>query len=111
MFNHKKLKCYALALDVAKNVPAITQAWPRGSSYLIDQLKRAASSVVLNIAEGNGRRSLKDRQRFFGIARASAAEVSSIMDIAEIYGYIDESKGLEIQDYLLQIVKMLYKLR
>ena len=111
MFNHQKLKCYQLALDVAKRVPTLTEKWPSGSGYLTDQLRRAASSVVLNISEGNGRRSPKDRKRFFDIARASSAEVASIFDIAEAYDFIDKDMYLTLQDKLLQIFKMLYKLR
>ena len=111
MLNHKKLKCYELSLTVARSVPSITKTWPRGTSYLIDQLRRAVSSIALNIAEGNGRRLPKERQRFFSIARASATETSSIMDIAEALGYIDYPTYEHIQDQLLQIVKILYKLR
>lgn len=111
MLNHRRLRCYVLALDVARVVPAITKAWPRGSSYLIDQLRRAVSSIVLNIAEGNGRTYLKERQRFFSIARASAAETSSIMDIAQALEYIDDPTYEDIQDKLLQVIKILYKLR
>jgi len=111
MLNHKKLKCYELALDVARSVPSTTKSWPRGTSYLIDQLRRAASSIVLNIAEGNGRRLLGERKRFFSIARASATETSAIMDIAEALAYIDYSTYESVQDKLLQIVKILYKLR
>ncbi len=111
MLNHKKLKCYEMALNIARNVPSITRSWPRGTSYLIDQLRRAVSSIVLNIAEGNGRRLTNERKRFFSIARASATETSSIIDIAEALKYIDNRTYQTIQDGLLQIVKILYKLR
>lgn len=111
MFNHQRLKCYEYALDAARKVPALINRWPTGYSYLEDQLKRAASSVVLNIAEGNYRQSLKERARFFVIARASAGEVSSILDIAQAYHLIsDEDYGM-LQDKLLSIVKMLYHLK
>jgi len=84
---------------------------PRGTSYLTDQLRRAVSSIVLNIAEGNGRRLPKERSRFFAIARASAAETSSIIDIADALEYIDKLTAENLQDQLLQIIKILYKLR
>ena len=88
----------------------LTRKWPRGHAYLIDQLKRAISSVILNIAEGNSRRTILDRKRFFSISRASAAEVSAVMDIADALNLIDKSTYNDMQDKLLQIVKMLYKL-
>lgn len=111
MFSHQKLRCYSKAIFVAKKVPALTKTWPRGCGYLIDQLRRAISSVALNIAEGNSRSTLRERGRFFCIARASAAEVSSIFDIASALDLISSSDYQELQNELLQIVKMLYKLR
>ena len=111
MFNHQKLKCYEYALDTARKVPTLIRRWPRGYAYLEDQLKRASSSVVLNIAEGNYRYSQKERARFFSIARASAGEVSSILDIAHAYNLINEEDYHTIQNLLLSIVKMLYRLR
>jgi len=111
MFNHQKLKCYEYALDAARKVPALIRRWPAGYGYLEDQLKRAASSVVLNIAEGNYRQSFKERARFFVIARASAGEVSSILDIAYAYGLIADEEYGSLQDILLRVVKMLYHLK
>jgi len=111
MFNHQRLRCYEKALDAAKRVPGIVKYWPKGSYYLEDQLKRAISSVLLNIAEGNGREGLKDRARFFAIARASAAESASCIDVALALNLISESESLELQGLLLEVVKMLYKLR
>ncbi len=111
MFGHRRLHCYNLCLDAAKRMPQLIASWPAGSGYLIDQLKRALSSSILNIAEGNGRRSLKERRRFFDIAIGSAAEVASILDIALAYGYIGKSSYEELHDVMLQVTRMLYKLR
>ena len=111
MLNHKKLKCYEMALHTARIVPSIIRTWPRGTGYLVDQLRRAVSSIVLNISEGNGRTQPRERRRFFSIARASATETSAIIDIAEALKYVDNQTYKEIQDKLLQIVKILYKLR
>ena len=111
MFGHQRLYCYNLCLGVAKRMPELIGSWPSGSGYLVDQLKRALSSVILNIAEGNGRKSIKERRRFFDIAIGSAAEVSSIFDVARAYGYITEPVYEELQSELLQVVRMLYKLK
>jgi len=61
--------------------------------------------------EGNGRRSIKERRRFFDIAIGSATEVSSIFDVAIAYGYIGKPIYEELQSALLQAVRMLYKLK
>ena len=107
MFNHHKLKCYVMVLDAAKRVPAIVRRWPY---YLSDQFKRAMSSIVLNIAEGNGREYPKERKRFFNIATSSAKECSSILDIARSYNLISDQSCAELQDMLLQVVKMVSRL-
>ncbi len=110
-FNHHRLQCYAMALGLAKQMPTLMQRWPAGTGYLQDQMRRALSSVLLNISEGNGRSGPADRRRFFTIARGSATEVASAIDIAEAYGYISNEIYNHWQSILLQIVKILYKLR
>jgi four helix bundle protein len=107
MFYHHRLKVYVLALETAKRMPSLTRNWPY---YLSDQSKRALSSVVLNISEGNGRISTKERKRFFNIASASAKESASIFDIALAYRLTSDIDYNQMQDNLLQIVKMLSKL-
>lgn len=62
------------------------------NTNLQSQLTRASSSVALNLAEGNGRITPKDRRRFFNIAYASAQEVKSISlleDCIEVYDKAD----------------------
>ena len=98
--NHQRLKCYQFAMSMAKDMPSLLSGWPRGYYYLSDQIKRATSSIVLNIAEGNARTSILERKRFFTIAMGSSSEVFSILDIAFAYHLIDESKSLYYQDLL-----------
>jgi four helix bundle protein len=74
----KNFRSYELAVTVYRF--AITLKLP---CYLKDQLVRAASSVVLNIAEGAGRTTSKEQARFFDIAYASAREVQAVLDLHE----------------------------
>ena len=111
MFNHQRLKCYELSLLLAKRLPELISTWPRGYSYLRDQIERALSSILLNTAKGNGRTSLKERAHFFSIARGSAAEVSSIIDVGFAFKVVSEIDFNFFQSNLLSIVKMLYKLK
>lgn len=84
--------------------------WPKGFSYLEDQLKRAVSSVALNIAEGNSRTGTKDRKRFFNISKASATESASALDVAHALNMMKSDDYAELKDMLFQIVKMLSNL-
>jgi four helix bundle protein len=68
------------------------------------------TSVVLNISEGNGRTSPKDRRRFFNIATASAKESASILDIVYSFNLISLESYNELQTGLLQVVKMVSRL-
>ena len=60
--------------------------------YARDQWLRTAQSIPLNIAEGNGKRSLKDRARFLDTARGSALECAAIQDV------LVRTKGIKVQD-------------
>ena len=82
MFGFQRLDAYKAAarfLGVASNL--VTKI-PRGNAALSDQLRRAALSVPLNIAEGSGKFS-RDAVRFYSIARGSALECAAILDALE----------------------------
>jgi four helix bundle protein len=72
------LECYQLALSVVREAYQVAQRLPPEEKYnLVDQLRRAAVSVTLNIAEGYGRYHYLDSLRFYYIARGSLNEVLS----------------------------------
>jgi len=79
-FSHERLEGYRVALEFLGVAQAILDEMPRGGSTLRDQLASAAESVLLNTAEGAGRRSGRDKARFFDIARGSAEECAAILD-------------------------------
>lgn len=72
------LECYQLALQVLREAYSVAKALPPEEKFnLADQMRRAATSVVLNIAEGYGRYHYLDSLRFFYQARGSLCEVLS----------------------------------
>jgi len=85
-------------------------SWPRGLGYLHDQLRRAMASVVLNLAEGNARKSVAERRRFFEIARGSVIEVAACIDLARAFGLIPKPAAISIKSRLTVISKMLWSL-
>ena len=77
-----KLEVYTITRSLVKDTYLLLQA-PGYDHNLKDQLKRAATSIMLNIAEGTGRWGPKDKRRFFSIARGSALECMAVFDIIE----------------------------
>jgi four helix bundle protein len=75
---------YHRSVDLVREVNLLAG---RFDSNLADQARRAAVSVVLNVAEGN-QRTGKDRLNRFRIALGSAAEVTACLDVAEAVGYV-----------------------
>lgn len=86
--NHHRLKCYGRLLEVAKKVPSLIDTLPRGEGYIIDQFKRALASAILNLAEGNGRTSPKERNRFFDISLGSISETIACIEILESFNLV-----------------------
>ncbi len=109
--NHQKLKCYRLLLDIAKNVPTISKMLPRGTYYIEDQFKRALASAILNLSEGNGRSSAKERRRFFTISLASIAETAASIDIISAYGYLSSETQIDLKNKLRHSYAMIMKLK
>ncbi len=73
-FMFENLQVYQKAVDFADRISVLTESFPRGYYFLVDQLNRAALSIATNLAEGNGRFTKPDRKNFFTIARGSVQE-------------------------------------
>ncbi|MFT4058793.1 MAG: four helix bundle protein [Legionella sp.] len=109
-FDHEKLDVYQKAIEFVALIESIVKQFPKGRAYLIDQLQRAGSSVVLNIAEGAGEFSMNEKIRFYRMARRSATECVGILDICMHFNLIDENISLKSRNLLLRIVSMLTKM-
>jgi four helix bundle protein len=73
-------------------------------------MKRAMASCVLNLAEGNSRKSRIERRRFFEVSRASAAEVSACLDLARTFELMSKEKVTGYKSSIEDISKMLWAL-
>lgn len=83
-FSHERLEAYAVAREFLALAQVILDEMPRGGGRLRDQLADAAESVLLNTAEGAGRRTGADKAKFFDYARGSAEECAAILDAVAI---------------------------
>jgi len=70
-------------------------------------LNRAALSISANIAEGNGRFTVRDRKNFFGIARGSVQECVPLLELASRRKLISPNIHIELKDRLEEIARML----
>ncbi len=101
-FDHEQLRVYGMAVDFAH--------WSQGAavgqarSHIRDQVRRAAESVVLNIAEGSGHPIGNARRNHYRMAKASAAECCACLDI------IRPKAKEERQQQLRHIGGMLHKM-
>ncbi|WP_088253169.1 four helix bundle protein [Fimbriiglobus ruber] len=106
-FAFEKLIVYQKAIDFADRVCQLTEQFPRGYGFLVDQLNRASLSIAANIAEGNGRFTKPDRKNFFGIARGSVQECVPLLELARHRQLVNDTIHAEMKDRLEEIARML----
>jgi four helix bundle protein len=99
---HEKLRCYRNLVDVAARLAQLIKSWPRGYGYLVDQIQRAIASAVLNVAEGNGKSSPKERKRFFQISLGSIAEVSAALDLCRAFNIVTPIEDASLKSLLME---------
>ncbi len=105
-FDHEKLDVYREAIDFCGWVGDFLAAISAKAAAK-DQLDRASTSIPLNIAEGNGKFSAKDRARFFEMARGSALECAACLDVLLVRKLATEDQLVGQKDKLARIVQML----
>jgi len=105
-FDHEKLEVYREAIAFIGWLSALLEATVR-IGEVKDQLDRAATSIPLNIAEGNGKYGPKDRCRFFDIAHGSALECAAGLDILVAKTKLTPDQMLPGKERLQKIVRML----
>jgi four helix bundle protein len=106
-FHHEKLTVYQRALEFASWSQDLIESLTKRTSAR-DHLERAGHSIALNIAEGNGKFSQKDRARFFQIAHGSALECAACLDLLVARRCCAGSAIIRGKSILEEIVKMLF---
>jgi four helix bundle protein len=105
-FDHEKLNVYQVSLTfnewVGELLPSI-----EAKAAAKDQLDRAATSIPLNMAEGNGKFSKRNRARYFDIARGSALEAAASLDVLVSRKLMTSAQVISAKQQLVQIVNML----
>jgi four helix bundle protein len=105
-FDHEKLEVYrnsiAFCAWVGEFLPSVT-----AKTSAKDQLDRASTSIPLNIAEGNGKFSAKDRARFLEMARGSALECAACLDVLVARKLATAEQMADAKANLAAIVRMM----
>ena len=110
--SYRDLRVYKLSYQLALDIHRLTRKFPASERIeLASQLRRAATSIPINIAEGYGRkRSVEEFKRFLVIAQGSANEVSVILNLAHDLGYLEKGDYVELQTRCEMIGKSINKL-
>jgi four helix bundle protein len=93
LFNFEKLELYQRSLEFTNNMYNITTKYPNDERFgLSNQLRRAAMSISLNLAEGFSNYYKKDKNRYFRIAKGSVQECIPALTISLRQKYIDQNE-------------------
>ncbi len=106
-FAHERLDAYRVALELVSGIEKLVAQFPRGHADLKDQVRRAAGSVVRNIAEGANRWSAKDKASRFVIAHGECGECHASLAIAHAFGLISDAEFQSLATLADRVAAML----
>lgn len=111
-FSFEGLEVYQAARKLVRDVYLLQQKFPKTEMYALgDQIRRSASSVTSNIAEGSRRNSNKEKVHFIEIAYGSLMEAFSQLQIAQDLGYLTAKDIDDIRPSFIEVAKMLSGLK
>lgn len=104
----RELKVWQKAMDLTVEIYSLVKLLPREEEFALSgQMRRAAVSVPSNIAEGQGRESMKEFIRFIAVARGSLRELSTQLEISVRVNYLEQSQTVKANNLIEEIDKML----
>jgi four helix bundle protein len=105
---HTKLNVYQFSQELALECYRVTKKIPSDERFaMTQQIRRAAISVHLNIAEGSSRKSLAERNRYFEISRGSVIEIDSAIGMAFKLEYISLEEIRNLGESIIKTFKLL----
>ena len=105
---HTKLNVFGVSQELALECYKITNKFPKDEKFaMVQQIRRAALSVHLNIAEGCSRKSKSERTRYFEIARGSLIEIDAAIGIAYKLAYTNLEELKPLADSIIKTFKLL----
>ena len=111
MGDFRNLKAWQQAKELASLSAAAIKKLPGYERYALgDQWRRAAYSVVLNLAEGNSRRGPREFRRYLDIARSSLDEIEEILELVDAFGYLEKEELRFIRNKRSNCARLVYAL-
>jgi four helix bundle protein len=111
MFNFENLNIYKESIIFTQNIYDLLEKFPKYELFcLSNQLRRAAISIALNIAEGSSR-TKKDFRHFLDISRGSCFECVAILEIAKNKQYITQEEFSLNYEFCVKLSKMISSLK
>ncbi len=111
-FKFEKLQIWQLAIDSSFEIHELTRRFPKEELFILTpQIKRAADSISLNIAEGSTGQSNPEQKRFLGYAQRSALEVVGCLYIGKRRGLVFEEQFETHYNELDKLVAMIQKFK
>jgi len=109
--SHTKLDVFKVAREFVLTCYKETKNFPSEAKFgMISQIRRAALSVHLNVAEGCSRKSVAERKRFYEIARGSLIEVDAALDIAVNLEYTSKEQLKELGILMVRTFQLISKM-
>jgi four helix bundle protein len=106
--SHTRLYVYSISQELALECYKITRLFPADEKFaMVQQIRRAALSVHLNIAEGASRKSEVERKRYFEIARGSVIEIDTAIGIAYKLFYVRMEELQPLGELIIKNFKLL----
>jgi len=106
----ERLEVFKVAVEVVAVLDEVAERLPDGRGYMRDQLRRAANSIPLNIAEGAGEFAPAEKARFYRMARRSATECAGQILVCRRLGLLDAPRSETALDALRRVIAMLVTL-
>lgn len=111
MPDYRDYEVFKTAHDMVLLAYRVTRRFPDAEKYgLVSQLRRAATSVPTNIAEGAGRKSDRDFARFLRIAIGSTNEVEYLIRLSRDLQFVDDEISSDLTDLAVRTRQMLERL-
>jgi len=109
--NHKSLNIYQATRDLAVEVYNVSRLLPKEEKFnMVPQMRRAALSVKLNLAEGSSRKSEIERKRYYEISRGSIVEIDALLETAVDVGFLKKEQLNSVGEKLNKCFAMLSKM-